>query len=127
MFFSFPSDARWNPERDAVEFTVGVGEYRGIVHIRRHVFRRFLDGAVTLERCIETHHLQRTRLELVVETQTAPAAAQRGWQCEGHRPRLRGRADRGRDPTGVRRLCENAVAEMLTGVPVARKRATVAL
>ena len=67
MFFSFPPDARWNPERDAVEFTVEVGEYRGVVHIRRHVFRRFLDGAVTPERCIEAYHLQRTRLERVVE------------------------------------------------------------
>ncbi len=67
MFFSFPPDARWNRERDAVEFTVEVGEYRGIVHIRRQVFRRFLDGAVTPERCIEAYHLQRTRLELVAE------------------------------------------------------------
>ena len=67
MFFSFPPDARWNPERDAVEFTVEVGEYRGVVHIRRHVFQRFLDGAVTPERCLEAYHLQRTRLERVVE------------------------------------------------------------
>lgn len=67
MFFSFPPDARWNPARDAVEFTVEVGEYRGLVRIRRQVFRRFLDGAVTPERCIEAYHLQRTRLELIVE------------------------------------------------------------
>jgi Protein of unknown function (DUF1488) len=67
MFFSFPPDVHWNPERDAVEFTVEVGEYRGVVHIRRHVFRRFLDGAVTSERCLEAYHLHRTRLELVVE------------------------------------------------------------
>jgi hypothetical protein len=67
MFFSFPPDAHWNPQRDAVEFTVEVGEYRGIVHVRRHVFRRFLDGVVTPERCLEAYHLQQTRLELVVE------------------------------------------------------------
>ena len=59
--------AHWNPERDALEFTIEIGEYRGVVHIRRHVFRRFLDGAVTPERCLEVYHLQRASLELVVE------------------------------------------------------------
>ena len=33
MFFSFPEDARWNPERQAIEFGVGVGEYEGVVRI----------------------------------------------------------------------------------------------
>jgi len=28
MFFRFPPDARWNPERSAVEFGIGMGEYR---------------------------------------------------------------------------------------------------
>ena len=67
MFFSFPPDARWNPERDAVEFGVGIGQYQGAVRVPRRVFRRFLDGAVTPERCLEAYHLQRTRLELVAE------------------------------------------------------------
>ena len=31
MFFTFPEDARWNTERQAVEFGVEVGEYRGMV------------------------------------------------------------------------------------------------
>ena len=31
MFFSFPEDARWNAEREAVEFGVGIGEYEGVV------------------------------------------------------------------------------------------------
>jgi hypothetical protein len=31
------------------------------------VFQRFIDGAVTPERCIEAYHLQRTRIELVAE------------------------------------------------------------
>jgi len=26
MFFTFPEDARWNPERQAVEFGVEIGE-----------------------------------------------------------------------------------------------------
>ena len=28
MFFSFPEDARWNPDRHAVEFGVAVGSTR---------------------------------------------------------------------------------------------------
>ena len=67
MLFSFPEDARWNPERQAVEFGVGVGEYEGVVRVPRQVFRRFIDGAVTPERCVEAYHLQRTRFELIAE------------------------------------------------------------
>jgi Protein of unknown function (DUF1488) len=67
MFFSFPEDASWNAERDAVEFGVGIGEYEGVVRVPRHVFRRFIDGSVTPERCLEAYHLQRTQLELVAE------------------------------------------------------------
>jgi hypothetical protein len=53
MFFSFPEDARWNANRQSVEFGVGVGEYEGVVRVPRQVFRRFIDGAVTPERCLE--------------------------------------------------------------------------
>jgi hypothetical protein len=67
MFFSFPPNARWNPERQAVEFGVAVGEYEGIVTIPRQVFRRFVDGTVTPERCVEIYYLERTRLERIAE------------------------------------------------------------
>ena len=67
MFFRFPEDARWNADRQAVEFGVGVGEYEGVVRVPRQVFRRFIDGAITPERCLEAFHLQRTRFELIVE------------------------------------------------------------
>jgi hypothetical protein len=67
MFFSFPEDARWNAETQSIEFGVGIGEYEGVVRVPRQVFRRFIDGAVTPERCLEAYHLHRTRLELVVE------------------------------------------------------------
>ena len=67
MFFTFPEDARWNAEAQAVEFGVGIGEYEGVVRVPRDVFRRFIDGAVTPERCLEAYHLHRTRLELIVE------------------------------------------------------------
>lgn len=49
------------------EFGVGIGDYEGVVRVPRHVFRRFLDGAVTLERCVEAFHLQRTRFERIAE------------------------------------------------------------
>src|SRR3954454_14049339 len=67
MFFRFPEDAQWNAERDAVEFAVGIGEYEGVVRVSQHVFRRFIDGAVTPERCLEAYYLQRTSLEVIAE------------------------------------------------------------
>jgi len=67
MFFAFPEDAHWNPDRDAVEFGIGVGEYEGVVRIPRRVFQTLLDGSPTPQRCMEAYHLQRTRLELVAE------------------------------------------------------------
>jgi hypothetical protein len=42
MFFSFPEDARWNAERQAVEFGVEIGEYRGVVRVLRRAFQRLL-------------------------------------------------------------------------------------
>ena len=33
MFFTFPEDGRWNAERQAVEFGVEIGEYRGVVRV----------------------------------------------------------------------------------------------
>ena len=65
--FQLPENARWNADRDAVEFGVGIGEYQGMVRVARQVFRRFLDGAATPERCLETYHLQRARFERIAE------------------------------------------------------------
>jgi hypothetical protein len=67
MFFRFPPDARWNPERSAVEFGIGAGEYEGVVRVPRRVFQPLLSGAPTPERCPEAYHLHRTRLELIAE------------------------------------------------------------
>jgi hypothetical protein len=66
-FFEFPEDARWNDERDAVEFSVILRPYEGTVRIARRVFQRLLDQSPTPERCMEAFHLQRTRFELIVE------------------------------------------------------------
>ena len=35
MFFTFPEDARWNVETQAVEFGVEIREYRGVVRVPR--------------------------------------------------------------------------------------------
>ena len=35
MFFSFPENARWNAERQAVGFGVEIGEYSGVVRVPR--------------------------------------------------------------------------------------------
>lgn len=67
MFFRFPPDARWNSERSAVEFGIGVGEYEGVVRISRRVFQILLPETPTPERCLEAYHLHRTRLELIAE------------------------------------------------------------
>src|SRR6266478_425024 len=67
MFFRFPPDARWNPERSLVEFGIGVGEYEGVVRVSRRVFQALLPQSPTPERCLEAYHLQRTRLELIAE------------------------------------------------------------
>ena len=67
LFFEFPEDARWNAERETVEFTVILGPYEGTARIGRRVFQALLDQRPTPERCIEAYHLQRTRFELIVE------------------------------------------------------------
>ena len=67
MFFTFPEDARWNPERQAVEFGVEISEYHGVVRVPRRVFQRLLLERPTPERCVEAYYLQRTRFERVAE------------------------------------------------------------
>ena len=67
LFFEFPEAARWNDDRDAVEYSAILGPYEGTVWIARRVFQSFLDQRPTPERCIETFHLQRTRFEMIAE------------------------------------------------------------
>ena len=67
MFFIFPADARWNAERQAVEFGVAIGEYEGVVRVPQRLFQRLLRERPTPERCLETYHLQRTRFERIAE------------------------------------------------------------
>jgi len=67
MFFTFPEDARWNADLQAVEFGVEIGEHSGVVRVPRRVFQRLLPERPTPERCIEAYYLQRTRFEGIVE------------------------------------------------------------
>jgi Protein of unknown function (DUF1488) len=67
MFFTFPEDARWNADRQAVEFGVEIGEYRGVVRVARRVFQRLLPERPSPERCLEAYYLQRTRFERIAE------------------------------------------------------------
>src|SRR5215467_9815956 len=67
MFFTFPEDARWNPDRMAVEFGVEIGEYQGVIRVPRRVFQRLLPESPTPERCLEAYYLQRTRFETIAE------------------------------------------------------------
>ena len=47
MFFSFPEDAHWSADQQAVEFGVEIGEYHGVVRVPRRVFQRLLPNAPT--------------------------------------------------------------------------------
>jgi hypothetical protein len=67
MFFTFPEDAHWNAERQAVEFGVEIGECRVVVRVPRRVFQRLLPGRPTPERCVEAYYLQLTRFESIAE------------------------------------------------------------
>ena len=67
MFFTFPEDARWNTDQQAVEFGVEIGEYCGVVRVPRRVFQRLLPERPTPERCVEAYYLQKTRFEGIAE------------------------------------------------------------
>ena len=67
FFFTVPEDAHWNADRQAVEFGVEIGEYRGVVRVPRRVFQRLLPERPTPERCVEAYYLQRTRFESIAQ------------------------------------------------------------
>ena len=67
MFFTFPEDAHWTAQQQAVEFGVEIVEYRGIVRVPRRVLQRLLPERPAPERCVEAYYLQRTRFESIAE------------------------------------------------------------
>jgi hypothetical protein len=76
MFFRFPPDARWNPERSVVEFGIGIGigDYEGVVRVPRRVFQVLLPEAPTPERSLEAYHLHHTRFERIAERKLRPVS-----------------------------------------------------
>ena len=67
MFFSFPENAHWDAERQAIEFGVEIGEYQGVVRVPRRTFQYLLPERPTPERCVEAYYLERMRLESIAE------------------------------------------------------------
>ena len=75
-----PRDARWNAERQAVEFGVEIGEYPGVVRVPRRAFQRLLPERPAPERCVEAYYLQRTRFESIAERKLRRRPGDRGWE-----------------------------------------------
>ena len=71
---SFPEDARWNAERQAVEFGVEIGEYYGVVRVPRRVFQRLFLERPTPKRRVGADYLQRTRFESIAERKPCRAS-----------------------------------------------------
>jgi hypothetical protein len=66
--FSFPDDVCWNAVAGAVEFGVEIGEYRGVVRVRRQVFQAWLQSSPTPQNCVEAYHFSRAAFERAAET-----------------------------------------------------------
>ena len=82
MFFTFPENAHWNAEHQAVEFGVEIGKYRGVVRVLGRVFQRLLPERPTPERCVEACYLQRTWFESIVERQLRRRQLTEDWNVE---------------------------------------------
>jgi hypothetical protein len=67
MLFAFPGEGRWNAEREALEFDVGIGAYRGVVRVPRTVFRQLLGRSATPPQCLEAYYRERTAFEVIAE------------------------------------------------------------
>jgi Protein of unknown function (DUF1488) len=101
MFFHFPPDARWDPERGVVEFGIGVGEYKGVARVSRRVFQILLSEAPTPERCLEGYHLHRTRFELIAERKVRRKQLTEDGNVEITGPDLREREIQARYPRPI--------------------------
>ena len=102
MFFRFPPDARWNPERSLVEFGIGVGEYEGVVRISRRVFQILVPETLTPERCLEGYYIHRPRFELIAERKVRRRQLNRRWERRDHRSRSSGTGSPGASSTSHR-------------------------
>ena len=101
MFFRFPPNARWNPQRSVVEFGIGVREYEGVVRVSRRVFQILPPEAPTPERCLQAFDLHRTRLELIAERKVRRRQLSEEGNIEITGRDLREREVRGSDPRPI--------------------------
>src|SRR5260221_8614362 len=69
--FVFPDDAAWDDAREAVTFSVELGDYRGSCVVPRRVFHDLVGRQPTPEECVQQFHLQRTEVERIVEAKLA--------------------------------------------------------
>ena len=69
--FVFPDDAVWDEAREAVTFSVELGEYRGTCVVPRRVLHELIGQRPTPEDCVQHFHLQRTQFERIVEAKIA--------------------------------------------------------
>src|SRR5260221_13069068 len=69
--FLFPDDAAWDDVREAVTFSVELGDYRGSCAVPRRVFHDLVGRRPTPEECVQQFHLQRTEFERIVEAKLA--------------------------------------------------------
>jgi hypothetical protein len=69
--FVFPDDAAWDEGREAVIFSVELGDYRGTCVVPRRVLHDLVGRRPTPEECVQHFHLQRTQFERIVEAKIA--------------------------------------------------------
>jgi len=69
--FVFPDDAAWDEAREAVTFSVELGDYRGTCVVPRRVLHDLIGQRPTPEDCVQHFHLQRTQFERIVEAKIA--------------------------------------------------------
>jgi hypothetical protein len=67
MFLTFPEDAHWNAERQAIEFGVEIGEYRGMVPGSAARVPMPPTGSAHARALRRGDYLQRTRFESIAE------------------------------------------------------------
>jgi hypothetical protein len=72
--FVFPDDAAWDDGRDAVTFSVELGEYRGTCVVPRRVFHDLIGRRPSPEECLQRFHLGRTEFERIAEHKIAARA-----------------------------------------------------
>ena len=88
MFFTFPEDARWNAERQAVEYGVEIGAYKGVVRVPRRVFRRLLPRAAHPRAMRRSLLSPENPLRAHRRAEATSASVDRGRECGDQRARV---------------------------------------